>query len=198
LLVVVVLVQLAIFCRLRWEVIPNSHLFLRLVVGAVLVTGRRLVQIRQQAAGLVAAAGRMSILLVPLVTHHLEVHHKEILGVLELICRVVVEAVLGQREGMERTVAQQVPGMVVTEYKILLRGWVQHLITVVVVAVEPELALLLLQEWRVVWEVEDKVSAEIVLLGQMELQILGAVEAVLVAVRLTVALQEQVSTAALA
>jgi hypothetical protein len=50
----------------------------------------------------------------------------------------------------------------------------------------------------VVWEVEDKVSAEIVLLGQMELQILGAVEAVLVAVRLTVALQEQVSTAALA
>jgi hypothetical protein len=121
LLVVVVLVQLTILCRLRWEVIPNSHLFLRLVVGAVLVTGHRLFQIRQQAAVLVAA-GRMSIRLVPLVTHHLEVHHKETLVETVLATKVVVEAVLGQREGMERHPAQQVPGMVVTEYKILLRG----------------------------------------------------------------------------
>jgi hypothetical protein len=140
----------------------------------------------------------MSIRLVPLVTHHLEVHHKETLVETVMATKVVVEAVLGQREGMERPVAQQVQEMVVTEYKILLRGWVQHLITAVAVAVEPDKVLLLLQEWRVVWGVEDKVSAEIVLLGQMELQILGAVEAVLVAVRLTVALQEQVSTAALA
>jgi hypothetical protein len=173
------------------------HLFLRLVVGAVLVTGRRLVQIRQQAAGLVAAAGRMSILLVPLVTHHLEVHHKETL----------VETVLATKGGGGGGAGAAggdgtSPGATGTGNG---GNGVQDSITGVSPApyygggggggagTGPTVTSGMTGGLKV----EDKVSAEIVLLGQMEL-VLGAVEAVLVAVRLTVALQEQVSTAALA